>query len=330
MSQRVLTGITPSGIPHIGNYIGCIRPALALQNDGREHLYFIADSHSLIKQWDAKARQSDILNVAATWLALGLDPQKTVFYRQSDIPEILELNWILTSIAGKGLLNRAHAYKDKVTENLDKEQDADKAITMGLFCYPILMAADILAFNAEKIPVGKDQLQHIEIARDIATRFNHVYHQTIFALPEAIVDEKAPIIPGRDGRKMSKSYDNTIPIFLDSKPLRKQVMKIVTNSLMPGEPKSTEGCTLFSIYSAIANEEETESLRQAYASGIGWGDAKQVVFEYLDQLLEAPRARYQEYLAHPQTVYAHLEAGAQKARVIATPILADVKAVIGL
>ncbi|MBV54003.1 MAG: tryptophan--tRNA ligase [Coxiellaceae bacterium] len=330
MSHRVLTGITPSGIPHLGNYIGCIRPALASQNDGHEHLYFIADLHSLIKQWDAKSRQNDILHVAATWLALGLDPKKTIFYRQSDIPEILELNWILTSIAGKGLLNRAHAYKDKVTDNIENKQDADKAITMGLFCYPILMAADILAFNADSIPVGKDQLQHVEIARDIAARFNHVYQQDFFTLPKAMIDEKTQTILGRDGRKMSKSYDNTIPIFLDSKPLRKHIMKIVTNSLMPGEPKSTEGCTLFSIYSAIATPEETEAFRQAYAEGISWGDAKQIVFEYLDQLLEAPRVRYQDLITHPNTVFAHLVEGAHKAQKITAPILAEVRGLVGL
>ena len=330
MSQRILTGITPSGIPHIGNYIGCILPALASQQDSNQHFYFIADLHSLVKQWDATQRQKDIIEVAATWLALGLDPDQTVFYKQSDVPEILELNWILTSVASKGLLNRAHAYKDRVADNLAQQHDHDKAITMGLYCYPVLMAADILAFNADIIPVGKDQVQHIEIARDIAARFNHIYKKDIFKLPNASVSEKTSIIPGLDGRKMSKSYGNTIPIFLEPKALRKHVMKIVTNSLEPGEPKDTEGCPLFAIYRSIASTQAVEDFRQAYQEGIAWGDAKQIVFEQLDQLLSEPRQRYHEFMQRPELIEDLLALGAKKARSIAEPILHKAKKIIGL
>lgn len=329
-AQRILTGITPSGVPHIGNYIGCIKPALQSQGDGNERLFFIADYHSLVKQWDAKARKINIYEIAATWLALGLDPSTTILYRQSAIPEIAELNWILTSIAAKGLLNRAHAYKDKVAVNLQDKQDADYAITMGLYCYPILMTADILAFNAEKIPVGKDQVQHIEIARDLASRFNHIYKSEVFCLPEAVVDEQSKVIPGRDGRKMSKSYDNTIPIFLPAKQLRKNIMKITTNSQLPEEPKSIDDSTIFEIYKAIANEKEVADLAAQYASGIGWGDAKQILFESLDSLLEEPRERYEELMADASQIDRILKEGAEKARERAKPVLARVRDAVGL
>ena len=328
--QRILTGITPSGVPHIGNYIGCIKPALASQDDGNQHLYFIADLHSLIKQWDAKARQENTYEIAATWLALGLDPEKTLIYKQSDIPDIMTLNWILTSVAGKGLLNRAHAYKDKVADNHVEGRDPDQAITMGLYCYPILMAADILAFNAEHVPVGNDQVQHIEIARDIAARFNHIYQTDILTLPQALVDEQAKVIPGLDGRKMSKSYGNTIPIFLPSKQLRKMIMKIKTNSQPPQEPKDTEGCTIFSIYKAIATPNELEALAAQYQAGIGWGDAKQILFERLDQLLEAPRERYFSLMNDKAQIDSILADGAQKARDLTAPLLATIRQVIGL
>lgn len=315
MKKVILTGITPSGTPHLGNYIGAIRPTIELQNDSHvDALYFVADGHSLVKLWEPKLRQQYVLEVAASWLALGLDPDKVTFYRQSHISEIYELAWMLTSVTSKGLMNRSHAYKDAVAKNFEEGQtDADNGITMGLFCYPILMCADILMFNADLVPVGRDQIQHLEMARDIAARFNHLYGKT-FKLPEALVDEHTPTLPGLDGRKMSKSYGNTIPLFCDSKELKKLIMKIKTNSLMPGEPKDTQDCTLFAIYSAFADVPELEAYRKAYADGIAWGDAKNALFELLDKKLAAPRERYQHLIAHPQEVHLILDTGAEKAR----------------
>lgn len=329
-SQCILTGITPSGVPHIGNYIGMFKPALTRQHQYDNALYFIADYHSLVKLWDAKIRQQFVLEIAATWLALGLDPDKVIFYRQSHVPEIAELNWILTSIAAKGLLNRAHAYKDKVAKNIAAGNDNDAAITMGLYCYPILMAADILAFNADAVPVGQDQVQHIEIARDIAARFNHLYQTDLFVMPTVVTETKAVTIPGLDGRKMSKSYDNTISLFSSAKKLRQCVMKIVTNSQMPGEPKQYENDTLHQIYCAFATAQEVQTIEQSYRDGIAWGEMKQVLFEKMDAVLAAPREQYQYYLAHPQTVFEILQQGEIKARKIAQGILQRVKTAIGI
>lgn len=328
-NKIVLTGITPSGTPHIGNYIGAIKPAIDAQNEGQKHYYFIADLHSLVKQWDPEQRKKNVLEVAATWLALGLDPTKTVFYCQSDIPEIAELNWILGSLAAKGLLNRAHAYKDKVAKNEADGQDPDFGITMGLYCYPVLMTADILTFNATHVPVGKDQIQHLEIARDIGSRFNHVYSE-VFTLPEAVVSENTQTIPGLDGRKMSKSYNNTIALFDTSKKLRKNIMKIVTNSQAPEEPKDWKSCTVFNIFQAVATDSEIEALKKRYESGIGWGDAKQTLFEKLDSLLADPRERYNELMANPESVHQALRAGAEQAREIAAQTLKAAKQAAGL
>ena len=326
--MRILTGITPSGTPHLGNYIGAIKPALSRQTQG-EALYFIADLHSLVKLWDAKLRQQYILELAATWLACGLDPDKTVFYLQSQVPEISELSWVLNTVAAKGLLNRAHAYKDLVAKNREAQEDEDHAITMGLFCYPVLMAADIVGFNAEYVPVGKDQVQHIEIARDIAGRFNHLYGE-VFTLPQAIVDDNTATLPGLDGRKMSKSYGNTIPLFEPSKRLRKLINKIVTNSLPPEAPKETEGCSLFQIYRAFADEAEQQTVAERYASGIGWGEMKQLLFEKVDAELTEARERYDYFLAHPAEVAEILDQGAEKARAMIIPVLDKVKALSGL
>src|ERR1700677_77467 len=299
MKEIILTGVTPTGMPHLGNYIGAFKPALTFQNQPDiDALYFVADAHSLVKLWDPKIRPQYIAEVTATWLALGLDPAKVTFYRQSDIPEIFELNWILTSITAKGLMKRAHAYKNAVTKNSETgEGDADANIAMGLFCYPMLMAADILLFNAHRVPVGKDQIQHLEMARDIAARFNHIYGET-FILPTALVDEQNAVLPGLDGRKMSKSYQNTLPLFVDSKTLRKLIMKIKTNSLLPGEPKDPTTCTVFAIYAALADAVQTAALAEAYRAGISWGDAKQILFEFLDAYLAAPREKFAYYLHH--------------------------------
>jgi tryptophanyl-tRNA synthetase len=256
--EITLTGITTTGTPHLGNYVGAILPAIeASHRKDVQSFYFLADYHALVKCHDPAVVHRSRLEVAATWLALGLDVENVIFYAQTDIPEILELTWMLTCVTAKGLMNRAHAYKAAVADNVaDPDKDPDKGVFMGLFCYPILMAADILMFKASKIPVGKDQVQHLEMARDIAARFNYLYGEH-FVLPEAVVDEKTAVLVGLDGRKMSKSYGNTIPLFEPEKTLRKLIMRIKTNSLPPEAPKDPDTCTLFQIYQAFAGVEES-------------------------------------------------------------------------
>ena len=326
-----LTGITTSGTPHLGNYVGAIRPAVeSSKNPDLTSYYFLADYHSLIKNHDVKKRQQSALEIAAAWIALGLDYENCVFYRQSDIPEIPELTWILTCLTAKGLMNRAHAYKAAVQENEeDKNRDTDKGITMGLFSYPILMAADILMFNAKKVPVGKDQIQHLEMTRDIAGRFNHQYKK-LFILPEVVVDESSAVLSGLDGRKMSKSYNNFIPLFDTEKRLRKMIMKIATNSLGPDEPKDPGTCTLFSIYKAFATESETRAMAERYSQGIAWGTMKQELFEYINEILKEPRARYDELMETPSDIETILQTGAVKAREFSAPFLDKIKQSIGL
>jgi len=329
--EIVLTGITTTGTPHLGNYVGAIRPAIAAsKNDHVIPFYFLADYHALIKcQEPEKVRQSS-LEIAATWLALGLDTKNAVFYRQSDVPEIMELTWMLTCVAAKGLMNRAHAYKAAVAENEESgEKDPDKGITMGLFSYPILMAADILMFKAHKIPVGKDQIQHIEMARDIAGRFNHIYGEH-FVLPEAVIEEHGAVLSGLDGRKMSKSYNNTIPLFEPEKKLRKLINKIKTNSLEPGQPKETEGCTLFSVYKAFATPHEVGEIRKRYAEGIGWGEMKQILFEHIDNQIAPARERYEALLAEPAHIEQQLQEGAEKARAISVPFIKELRKAVGI
>lgn len=331
MKQVYLTGITTTGTPHLGNYVGAIRPAIeASRRENIDSFFFLADYHALVKCHDpAQVRQSRA-EIAATWLALGLDTDRAIFYRQSDIPEIAELNWILTCMTAKGLMNRAHAYKAVVQENLDSgDNDADKGITMGLYSYPILMSADILMFKATHVPVGKDQIQHLEMARDIAQRFNHHYGE-LLVLPEVVIDENVAVLSGLDGRKMSKSYGNTIPLFEPEKKFRKLIMKIKTNSLEPGEPKDPEGNTLFEIYSAFASEQEQAEMRQAYADGIAWGEAKQIVFELLNAQLAEPRERYNELMAKPEEVEKVLLRGAERAREISVPYLAQLRKATGI
>ncbi|MDD4913769.1 MAG: tryptophan--tRNA ligase [Methylococcales bacterium] len=327
----VLTGITTTGTPHLGNYAGAIRPAIkASKNEHVRPFYFLADYHALIKCHEpARVRQSS-LEIAATWLALGLDTSNAVFYRQSDIVEIPELAWMLTCVTAKGLMNRAHAYKAAVAENEESaDADADKGITMGLFSYPILMAADILMFNANKVPVGKDQIQHIEMARDIASRFNHIYGEH-FALPEAVLDDNAATLPGLDGRKMSKSYNNTIPLFEPEKKLRKLINKIKTNSLEPGQPKETDGCSLFAIYQAFASADEIEAIRIRYAEGIGWGDMKQQLFEKINSEITPARERYEALLEAPEHIEQQLREGAEKARSISMPFIQSLREAVGI
>ena len=329
-TTRFLTGITTSGTPHLGNYVGSIRPAVrASRTPGVESFYFLADYHALIKIDEPARIQRSTLEIAASWLAAGLDPERVTFYRQSDVPEIPELTWFLTCVTGKGVLNRAHAYKASVDKNTAAGLEPDSDVTAGLFMYPVLMGADILMFNAHKVPVGRDQIQHIEMARDMASSFNHRYG-THFVPPEAVIEEAVATLPGLDGRKMSKSYDNTIPLFSSREQLKKLIAGIVTDSRAPGEPKETEGSALFQIYQAFATPEETEALRQAYANGIAWGDAKQILLNRIDQEIAPMRARYQHLIDYPDEVEALLLSGAKKARAVATPFMATLRHAVGL
>lgn len=330
-SADFLTGITTSGTPHLGNYAGAIRPAVeSSKNKDLISYYFLADYHSLIKNHVPKKRKQSTLEIAAAWVALGLDYKNCVFYRQSDIPEIPELTWILTCLTAKGLMNRAHAYKAAVAENeTSNQKDPDTGITMGLFSYPVLMAADILMFNAKKVPVGRDQVQHLEMARDIAARFNHVYKK-LFVLPTVVVDETSAALAGLDGRKMSKSYHNYIPLFDTEKRLRKCIMKIKTNALGPDAPKDPETCTLFSIYQAFASESETRTLAQRYQQGIAWGTMKQELFEYINTILAEPRKNYQELIKNPSDIETILKKGALKARKFSVPFLEKIRKTIGI
>ena len=328
--QRFLTGITTSGTPHLGNYVGSIRPSVrASQRADVQSFYFLADYHALIKVEDPARIQRSTLEIAASWLACGLNPERVTFYRQSDIPEIPELTWFLTCVLGKGVLNRAHAYKASVDKNTAAGIDPDADVSAGLFMYPVLMGADILMFNAHKVPVGRDQIQHIEMARDMANSFNHRYGEH-FVPPEAEIEESVATLPGLDGRKMSKSYDNTIPLFAPRAQLQKLIGGIVTDSRAPGEPKEVEGSALFQIYQAFATPAETDSLRQAYANGIGWGDAKQRLFERIDQEIAPMRETYLALLADPAKIEHILLAGAAKARALATPFMGTLRQAVGL
>ncbi len=328
--QRVLTGITPSGTPHLGNYAGAIRPAIAASRQpGVESFYFLADYHALIKTTDPARVQRSTLEISASWLAAGLDTERVWFYRQSDIPEIPELTWLLACVAGKGLLNRAHAYKAAVDKNVAAEEDPDAGVNMGLFMYPVLMAADILMFKSHKVPVGRDQIQHIEMARDMAASFNHLYGEH-FVLPEAEVDASVATLPGLDGRKMSKSYDNTIPLFAPAAELRRLIFSIVTDSKAPGEPKEVEGSALFQLYQAFATAEETRAMRTAFEEGIAWGEAKQALFERIDAAVAPMRVKYEALIAEPHVIERHLQEGAEKARAIATPFMAELRHAVGL
>ncbi|MEZ5635907.1 MAG: tryptophan--tRNA ligase [Burkholderiaceae bacterium] len=329
-TTRFLTGITTSGTPHLGNYVGSIRPSVrASQRADVESFYFLADYHALIKVGEPARVQRSTLEIAASWLAAGLDPERVTFYRQSDIPEIPELTWFLTCVTGKGLLNRAHAYKAAVDKNTAAGVDIDSDVTAGLFMYPVLMGADILMFNAHKVPVGRDQVQHLEMARDMASSFNHRYGAH-FTLPEVVIEESVATLPGTDGRKMSKSYDNTIPLFSSRAELKKLIAGIVTDSRLPGEAKEVEGSALFQIFQAFAGEDETAALRKAYADGIAWGDAKALVFERLDAEITPMRERYEALIADPAKIEAILLRGAAKARAIATPFMAGVRHAVGL
>ena len=326
MKKRILTGITTTGTPHIGNYLGAIKPALELAKNYDESFYFLADYHAIIKNSKNIEVSESVKNVALAWLASGLDPNKSFFYRQSDIPEILELSWILNCVTAKGLMNRSHAYKSATSLNTD---DEDKGITMGLFSYPVLMAADILMFNATHVPVGADQIQHIEMTRDIAGRFNHLYKKT-FILPEAIIQSSKETVPGTDGQKMSKSYGNIIPLLSSEKQLKKSIAKIITNSLEPGDPKDYSNCTVFALYKYFASKQMIEELKDDYINGIGWGDAKNKLFEIVNKDIEPVRNRYEELLNDKDLINDLLSDGAKKVRPIAKEMIDSIKSSIGI
>jgi len=332
MSENIyLTGITTTGTPHIGNYVGAIRPGIEASRDrNKKNFYFLADFHALAKNEDPDNISRSTLEIAAAWMALGLDSEHAIFYRQSDIPEIPQLTWILSSMTAKGLMNRAHSYKAAVQANIDNgNKDPDKGITMALYGYPILMAADILMFKATKVPVGRDQKQHVEMARDVAQRFNHHYGE-ILVLPEPVIDDDTAVLSGLDGRKMSKSYNNTIPVFAPEKQLRKLIMKIKTNSLEPGEPKDIADSTLFDIFKAFANEAEAKAIAKRYAEGIAWGEMKQTLFEYINDRIKPARDEYERLTSDPAIVEAELRKGAVRAREIAVPYLEQIRDAIGI
>ena len=332
LMKTYLTGIKPTGAPHLGNYIGTIKPALALaENAQTQAYYFIADYHSLTINLAPKTLKNYIYEVAATWLALGLNPEKVHFYCQSDVPEITELSWILSCYTAKGLMNRAHAYKSLVAENeAAQKQDNDININMGIYTYPILMAADILIFDVDVVPVGQDQIQHIEIARDIALRINTHYGKPLLKLPIASLAKDAAIIPGLDGRKMSKSYDNTIPIFAEPTQLKKLVMRIITDSTLPHEPKDPANSTIFQLYTHFGTDAEITAFRETYTKGIGWGDAKKELLRVLEERLEEPRQKYLELMADTSKIEEILKKGAAKIRPIAQQKIAHIRKEIGI
>lgn len=331
MSKKVcLTGVKPTGMPHLGNYIGAIKPAIEMANSGEfESYYFIADYHSLVGVHDPKLLRSYIYEVAAAWLAMGLDPKKVTLYKQSDIPEILELHWMASCFTVKGLMNRAHAYKAMIQDNIEHERDEDHGVNMGLFTYPILMASDIMILNADVVPVGADQLQHIEIARDIATAFNNAYGQKL-KLPKAIVREGNKLLVGLDGRKMSKSYNNHIPLFSSEKELKKLINRITTDSSDPTTPKNPDESLIFDFYTEFASKDQIEVLRAWYTRGIGWGEAKMELLSVLNEMLKGPREIYTELMANPKKIDLILEEGASKVRPQAQSLIKDLKKTIGV
>ena len=326
MKKRILTGITTTGTPHIGNYLGAIKPALELAKEYDESFYFLADYHAIIKNSKSTEVTDSVKNVALAWLASGLNPNKSFFYRQSDVPEILELSWVLNCVTAKGLMNRSHAYK--AATNLNKD-DEDKGITMGLFSYPILMAADILMFNATHVPVGADQIQHIEMTRDIARRFNHLYKKT-FILPEAIIQSTNEIVPGIDGQKMSKSYGNIIPLLSTEKQLKKSIAKIVTNSLEPGDPKDPSNCTVFALYKYFASKPMVDELCDDYKRGISWGDAKNKLFEVVNNEITPIRESYEKLQEDKDYINDLLSDGSNKVRPIAKELLDSIRSSVGI
>lgn len=332
MKKISLTGIKPTGTPHLGNYLGAIKPALDL-TEQYQAFYFIADYHAITSQamHNASALRDSIYQVAATWLALGLNPEETCFYKQSDIPEIFELSWILSCFTPKGFMNRAHSYKDKVAKNHAEGLETDENINMGHYSYPCLMDADILMFRSNVVPVGRDQKQHIEFARDVAHRFNSHFGKDVFVIPEPIIREETDVIPGLDGRKMSKSYNNTIEIFLEPKALKKKVGSIVTNSQAMEEPKDPDSCNVFKLYKLFASPEQCAALAARYrAGGLGWGHAKAELQGVLEERFSVARERYNALLSDTSKIDSILAYGAQKSRPVAKDLILQVRDTLGI
>lgn len=330
MKKIALTGIKPTGIPHIGNYLGAIKPALKL-SETCEARYFIADYHALNACKDPVELKKMTVEIASAWLACGLDPKKTLFYRQSDVPETFELLTILMAFTPKGLMNRAHAYKATVQNNLEANKDPDDGVNMGLFTYPVLMAADILLFDTDFVPVGTDQFQHIEMAQDIAQSFNYVYKTQALKIPQPIAQENTKTVVGLDGRKMSKSYNNTIPMFCTEKELKKLIMSIVTNSQTIEEPKDPDTSNIFALYKNFATPEQVANMRARYLKGgLGWGQAKQELFEVINAELKPIRERYYYWMNHQEDIWNALKEGSQKARLLASQKIAQLRKIIGI
>jgi tryptophanyl-tRNA synthetase len=317
MKKISLTGIKPTGDLHIGNYFGAIKPALELARE-YDARYFIADYHALNTVKDSGELAGSIRQVAAGWLASGLDPEKVIFYRQSSIPEVFELTTMLMAFTSKGLMNRAHAYKAAVQENNEKGDDPDSGVNMGLFTYPVLMAADIILFDSDVVPVGRDQVQHIEMAQDIAQAVNANYGQEVLKVPQAAVQEHVAVVPGMDGRKMSKSYGNVIPLFAPENVLHKTIMRIITNSQAVEEPKDPDTSQIFLLYKLFASPEEQAALAGRYrAGGMGWGEAKEELFRVVNRELAPIRERFDAIMADIPALNKILRQGAEKARPIA-------------
>ena len=330
MKKIALTGIKPTGIPHIGNYLGAIKPALKL-SETCEARYFIADYHALNACKDPVELKNMTVEIASAWLACGLNPEKTLFYRQSDVPETFELLTILMAFTSKGLMNRAHAYKAIVQSNLETGKDPDDGVNMGLYTYPILMAADILLFDTDFVPVGTDQFQHIEMAQDIAQSFNFVYKTQALKIPQPIAQEETKTVVGLDGRKMSKSYNNTIPMFCSEKALKKLIMSIVTNSQTVEEPKDPEASNIFALYKNFASPEQIENMRSRYLKGgLGWGQAKQELFEVVNAELTPIRERYNYWINNQDVIWNALKAGSEKARILASEKITQLRKIIGI
>ncbi len=328
--KTLLTGIKPTGTPHVGNYLGAIQPAIDMVHDYEHSFLFIADYHALNTVQDGARLHDLTMSIAATWLACGLDPSKTTLYRQSAVPEVFELETILNSVTPKGWMNKAHAYKAAVDVNTGLGRDRDEGVSMGLYTYPILMAADILLYGANVIPVGKDQQQHVEIARDIALRFNGAFRSDILVLPEAFIQEELEAVTGVDGRKMSKSYDNVIPLFGTNEEWKKVINRIPTDSTSVEEPKDTSSSTLFEIYKSIAPAEKTAEVKaRLEAGGMGWGHLKAELLTELEARFGQYRDRYNELMANTDEIERILAEGAEKAKVVATATLNQVRMAIG-
>ena len=320
--SRILTGVQSTGTPHLGNLLGAILPAIKMANDPKnESFLFIADMHSLTQIKDGKQLRENTYSTAATWLACGLDINKTVFYRQSDIPQVTELSWYLSCFFPYQRLTLAHSFKDKADRLAD--------VNSGLFTYPMLMAADILLYDAEIVPVGKDQLQHLEMTRDVASRFNNLIGETL-VIPEAKIQDDTKLVPGTDGEKMSKSRENTINIFLNDKQLRKQIMSIQTDSTPLEEPKNTETDTIFTLYKLLASEAQVQEMKANYEGGnYGYGHAKQALYELIVSEFSTIRERYHHFITHTNEIDKALAMGAQKATIVANEVLKRVRDKIG-